>query len=176
MFDDSMYTQLLAIIDLVVKQAIITTDSFETEFVSMSSHSTPYLFTFSIIIIFFPLGKSLIIDSHYFLFILYCIFSNLRKKYIIKITQPKISQKVSMLSATIEKECDIVWELRCHLREVEFKMLSTSILGRDQRLAWIGNDTLFKPCSPTLLKRIMVLHIIFVYFKSLGSTVSINSL
>ncbi|KAK4596244.1 hypothetical protein RGQ29_014332 [Quercus rubra] len=32
MFDDSMYTQLLAIIDLVVKQAIITTDHFESEF------------------------------------------------------------------------------------------------------------------------------------------------
>jgi hypothetical protein len=46
MFDDRMYTQLLAIIDLVVKQAIITTDSFETEFVSMISYSTPFLFTF----------------------------------------------------------------------------------------------------------------------------------
>lgn len=57
MFDDSMYTQLLAIIDLVVKQAIITTDSFETEFVSMSSHSTPYLFTLSIILFFFPFGE-----------------------------------------------------------------------------------------------------------------------
>lgn len=29
-----MYTQLLAIIDLAVKQAIITTDHFEAEFVS----------------------------------------------------------------------------------------------------------------------------------------------
>ncbi|KAK7838901.1 protein mon2 like protein [Quercus suber] len=32
MFDDSMYTQLLAIIDLAVKQAIITADHFESEF------------------------------------------------------------------------------------------------------------------------------------------------
>lgn len=43
MFDESMYTQLLAIIDLAVKQAIITTDNFETEFVRtcfvLSSHS-----------------------------------------------------------------------------------------------------------------------------------------
>lgn len=32
-----MYTQLLAIVDLAVKQAIITTDNFETEFVSIAS-------------------------------------------------------------------------------------------------------------------------------------------
>lgn len=36
MFDDRMYTQLLAIIDLVVKQAIITSDNFETEFGNIS--------------------------------------------------------------------------------------------------------------------------------------------
>ncbi|KAE8010084.1 hypothetical protein FH972_006478 [Carpinus fangiana] len=41
MFDDRMYTQLLAIIDLVVKQAVITTDSFETEF----GHIPPILRT-----------------------------------------------------------------------------------------------------------------------------------
>ena len=40
-----------------------------------------------------------------------------------------------MLSATIDKDCDIVLELRNHLREVEFKMSSTSILGQDQELA-----------------------------------------
>ncbi|XP_041019772.1 protein MON2 homolog isoform X5 [Juglans microcarpa x Juglans regia] len=41
MFDESMYTQLLAIIDLAVKQAIITTDNFETEF----GHVPPVLRT-----------------------------------------------------------------------------------------------------------------------------------
>jgi hypothetical protein len=40
-----------------------------------------------------------------------------------------------MLSATVEKDCYIVLELRNHLREVEFKMSSTSILCRDQKLA-----------------------------------------
>lgn len=42
MFDDSMYTQLLAIIDLVVKQAIITTDHFESEFVSKTFTLNPF--------------------------------------------------------------------------------------------------------------------------------------
>ncbi|KAB1202761.1 hypothetical protein CJ030_MR8G022169 [Morella rubra] len=41
MFDDCMYTQLLAIVDLAVKQAIITTDNFETEF----GHVPPVLRT-----------------------------------------------------------------------------------------------------------------------------------
>lgn len=42
MFDDSMYTQLLAIIDLAVKQAIITTDHFESEFVSKTFALNPF--------------------------------------------------------------------------------------------------------------------------------------
>lgn len=37
-----MYTQLLAIIDLVVKQAIITTDHFESEFVSKTFTLNPF--------------------------------------------------------------------------------------------------------------------------------------
>lgn len=41
MFDDSMYTRLLAIIDLAVKQAIVTTDNFESEF----GHVPPVLRT-----------------------------------------------------------------------------------------------------------------------------------
>lgn len=35
MFDDRMYTQLLAIIDLAVKQTMITHDNYEIEFVSL---------------------------------------------------------------------------------------------------------------------------------------------
>lgn len=39
MFDDHLYTQLLGIIGLAVKQAIINNDNFETEFVSEPLHS-----------------------------------------------------------------------------------------------------------------------------------------
>ena len=42
MFDDSMYTRLLAIIDLAVKQAIVTTDNFESEFVSRTFALNPF--------------------------------------------------------------------------------------------------------------------------------------
>lgn len=34
MFDDKMFSQLLAIIDLAAKQTIVTNDNFEAEFVS----------------------------------------------------------------------------------------------------------------------------------------------
>lgn len=37
-----MYTQLLAIIDLAVKQAVITTDHFESEFVSKAFALNPF--------------------------------------------------------------------------------------------------------------------------------------
>lgn len=39
MFDDKMFSQLLGIIDLAVKEAIVTNDNFETEFVSRFSVS-----------------------------------------------------------------------------------------------------------------------------------------
>lgn len=35
MFDNQMYTQLLSVVDLAIKQAIITNENFETEFVSL---------------------------------------------------------------------------------------------------------------------------------------------
>lgn len=35
MFDNQMYTQLLSVFDLAIKQAIITNENFETEFVSL---------------------------------------------------------------------------------------------------------------------------------------------
>lgn len=34
MFDDRLYTQLLAVIHLVIKQAIVASDNCETEYVS----------------------------------------------------------------------------------------------------------------------------------------------
>lgn len=63
-----MYTQLLAIIDLVVKQAIITTDHFESEFVSKTFTLNPFpcycAFFFGLVF--------LLHCSKYFLFIFFC--------------------------------------------------------------------------------------------------------
>jgi hypothetical protein len=38
MFDDKMYMQLLGIVDLAIKQAIINSENFETEYVSLFSN------------------------------------------------------------------------------------------------------------------------------------------
>lgn len=45
MFDNQMYTQLLSVVDLAIKQAIITNENFETEFVSLSC---PIFFLFNL--------------------------------------------------------------------------------------------------------------------------------
>lgn len=46
MFDDKMYMQLLGIVDLAIKQAIINSENFETEYVSLLSHYLSFTFFF----------------------------------------------------------------------------------------------------------------------------------
>ena len=46
MFDDKMYMQLLGIVDLAIKQAIIGSENFETEFVSLFSRIYSLLSSF----------------------------------------------------------------------------------------------------------------------------------
>lgn len=46
MFDDKMYMQLLGIVDLAIKQAIINSENFETEYVSLLSHYLSFSFFF----------------------------------------------------------------------------------------------------------------------------------
>lgn len=48
MFDDKMYMQLLGIIDLAIKQAIINSENFENEFVSLFFHNVFFTFFLSI--------------------------------------------------------------------------------------------------------------------------------
>lgn len=75
MFSDNMYTRLIAIINMAVKQALLTNDTFEIEFVSLMLHSIPFMFlslSFCLLLILLKAG-TVISSAHCILYMIFHI-------------------------------------------------------------------------------------------------------